>query len=328
MRHDDPVVTWLLDADEPAIELAVRTDLCDEPAGSAGVVSARDRVPSGSLAGALLSGQASGGGFGVHPYKKWSGAHWRLISLVEAGIPPAEPRCLAALDDVLGWLTSGKHRRRHLRLVDGRYRRCASQEGYALYVASRLGSAADPRVGQLASSLLEWQWPDGGWNCDVRPEASHSSFHETLPPLRGLHAYGVACGDAAALAAADRAAELLLRHRLYRSESTGAVIDQDWLLLRHPAYWHYGVLPALRALGCLGRLGDPRAGEALDLLESRRLPDGRWAVDGCWWRPPRNLAPGARPVSGTEVARWGRSGPDRWVTLEALRVLRRAGRVQ
>jgi hypothetical protein len=34
----------------------------------------------------LLDGQEPDGGFGVGPYSKWKGAHWRLISLVELGI--------------------------------------------------------------------------------------------------------------------------------------------------------------------------------------------------------------------------------------------------
>ena len=53
---------------------------------------------------ALLSGQRSDGGFGVHPYRKWTGAHWRLVSLAELAIPPGEPRAVAAAGHVLAWL--------------------------------------------------------------------------------------------------------------------------------------------------------------------------------------------------------------------------------
>src|SRR5438034_334746 len=67
--------------------------------------------------------------------------------------------------------------------------RCASQEGNALAVCSHLGIAQDPRVRRLAESLIKWQWPDGGWNCDRREEASHSSFNESLSTLWGLFEY-------------------------------------------------------------------------------------------------------------------------------------------
>ena len=71
-------------------------------------------------------------------------------------------------------------------VIDGRTRRCASQEGNALAVCSWLGLAADPRVAELVEWLVSWQWPDGGWNYSKKPTASRSSFHETLPPAWGV----------------------------------------------------------------------------------------------------------------------------------------------
>src|SRR5919108_282445 len=102
-----------------------------------------------------------------------------------------------------------------------RWRRCASQEGNALAVCCRLGLAHDPRVARLAESLVEWQWPDGGWNCDPRASGRRSSFHESLAPTWGLHEYAVAIGAEWAAAAARRSAEPFLAHRLFRSLATG-----------------------------------------------------------------------------------------------------------
>jgi hypothetical protein len=80
-------VAWLLTSGEPAIRLMTRRDLLGEDADDdAGQVLAGAKVT------ALLSGQRSDGGFGVHPYRKWTGAHWRLVSLAELAIPPGEPR--------------------------------------------------------------------------------------------------------------------------------------------------------------------------------------------------------------------------------------------
>jgi len=44
----------------------------------------------------LLRGQRRDGGFGVHPYSKWTGAHWRLVSLVELGVPATDAKARAA----------------------------------------------------------------------------------------------------------------------------------------------------------------------------------------------------------------------------------------
>ena len=46
------------------------------------------------------------------------------------------------------------------------------------------------------------------------------------------------------------------------------------LRFRHPTYYHYDVLQALWVLGRAGYLGDPRVQEAVELVASRRCPDG------------------------------------------------------
>jgi len=137
----------------------------------------------------------------------------------------------------------------------------------------------------LVVTLLRSQWPDGGWNCDVRADGHRSSFHESLPPIRGLVEYHRATGDAQALAAARRAGELLLEHRLFRSPRTGEVIHPEWLEIHWPNYWHYDFFNALRAVASLGLLEDPRAADALELLRSRRRRDGTWGATGHkYWR--------------------------------------------
>jgi hypothetical protein len=47
-----------------------------------------------------------------------------------------------------------------------------------------------------------------------------SSFHESLPPAWGLHEYQLATGADWAGKAADRAAELFLENRVFRSRVT------------------------------------------------------------------------------------------------------------
>lgn len=88
--------------------------------------------------------------------------------------------------------------------------------------------------------------------------------------------------------------------------------------LRYPAYWHYGVLPALAVLDRMGRLDDPRVEEAVAWILRKRTPEGLWQADGHWWNAPgQSTAP--------EAVDWGRTGPDVMVTLTALRVLKAAG---
>jgi hypothetical protein len=306
----DAAIQWLLTSDEPAVRFLTRRDVLGEAAP-------REDTLEGPKVRLLFSGQRADGGFGVHPYGKWTGAHWRLVSLVELGVPEGEPRAVAAAATVLEWLTSKGHRS-SVRVVGGLARRCASQEGNALGVCSRLGLASDPRVRLLADSLVEWQWPDGGWNCDLRASGRRSSFHESLAPMWGLHEYATATGDRAYGDAAARTAELFLDHRLYRSLDGGEPIHPSWMALHYPPYWHYDILQALLVLARMGLAADARARDALDVLRGRRLKDGRWRSGGRWWRA-------AGRSDGNEVVDWGRSGPNEMITLNALRVLRSAG---
>lgn len=82
---DDPTVAavaWLLSSDEPAVRYLTRRELLDDRDGAASAVDAV-QLPGGSRPG-----------FGVHPYPKWTGAHWRLVSLVELAPPGGEPWAL------------------------------------------------------------------------------------------------------------------------------------------------------------------------------------------------------------------------------------------
>lgn len=152
-RRSDPAVRWLLNSEDPSIRYLTLTEVLGEPANSADVRSAYARIPGGPNVRALLEGQRPDGEFGVHPYKKWVGAHWRLVSLVELGVPPGFAPAVAATDCVLRWLTGPSHLPR-ITEANGPDRLHASQEGNALAVCSRLGLAADPRTRTLVDVLL------------------------------------------------------------------------------------------------------------------------------------------------------------------------------
>ncbi|MEA2621597.1 MAG: hypothetical protein QOH61_507 [Chloroflexota bacterium] len=310
---DRLAIDWLLSSDEPGIRMQARRDLLGED-----TAGDEARVLNGPMMTALLEGQQPDGGFGVDVYSKWKGAHWRLVSLVELGVPAGEPRALAAYETVLRWLTAARHLK-SVPEIDGRSRRCASQEGNALAVGVRLGLAGDPRVRLLAESLMGWQWPDGGWNCVRTASTTHSSFYETVTPLWGLAEYATATGDRDAAQANRRTAGFFLDHEVYRSHRTGAIGDPRWLELHWPPYYAYDVLWGLTVLARAGALPDARAEDALELVRSKRLADGRWPAEGgIKWRT-ESLRRRDR-----DVVAWPRSGPSEMLTLNAVRVLRAA----
>jgi hypothetical protein len=193
---------------------------------------------------------------------------------------------------VLDWIAAPRWQTPSV--IAGRERRHASMEGNALAVCCRLGMHRDKRVRSLVEVLLRAQWPDGGWNCDRHPEASHSSFHETLAPIWGLVEYHRETRDQRAWDAARVACELLLKHELFKSTRTGSPISSEWMHIHWPHYWHYDFFHGLRAVAMLGLAKDPRAAAALEHLDSLQLPDGSWRATGRrYW------------TKSTEVIDWG-----------------------
>ncbi len=186
----------------------------------------------------------------------------------------------------------------------------------------RLG-LVDERVDQLVERLLHWQWPDGGWNCDREPEASHSSFWETAIPLRGLAAYARLTGDSLAWQAVHRAAEVFLERRLYLRKRDGEVMNPVFVRLHYPCYWRYDILHGLKIMAEAGLIADPRCQAALDLLEAKRLPGGGWAAEERFYRTSDDQK------SGVELVSWGATGSsmNEWVSANALTVLQAAGRL-
>ena len=156
---------------------------------------------------------------------------------------------------------------------------------------------------------------------DKKAGGRRSSFNESLPPMWGLHEYWAATGDESARKSADRTAELFLEHDLFRSLKTGKPIHDGWLVAHYPPYWHYEVPQALLLLSRMDKIDDPRANDALDLLVGLQRADGCWHKGPSWWRKPGSSG------SSVEVVDWGGRGPSEMITLNALRILRAAGRL-
>jgi hypothetical protein len=332
------LIDKLLDSEEPSIRYKVRVNVLGEARESKVIGDLREEIRRSPRVRALLGDRDESGRIkpAQHPYKKWSGAHWVFASLADIGYPPGDPDLIPIRDQALDcWLDPVYYdervcesappwsRAHFVPVINGRARRCASQQSNALFSTMTLG-LSDERCDKLAELLMRWQWPDGGWNCDRRPEAATSSFHESLIPLRALSAYAKATDNADARAAVGRASELFLKRRLFRRLSDGTVMDLRFTQLHYPCYWHYDALFALKAMAESGFIADPRCADALDLLESQRLSDGGWPAHARYYnaRSPEQ--------SNADRVSWGEASKNKmneWVTADALYVLKASGRL-
>lgn len=334
----ESIIKRLLESDEPSVRYKVRVGVLGEDNDTPAVKALRREIKDSPRVQRLLSKRRPDGCLEPvhHVYQKWTGAHWVLATLADIGYPSADASLRPVVNQVLDrwlqpdtiheWVCMEVSKARHpgVPIVNGRARRCASQQGNALFSAIRLGFV-DERVHHLAELLMHWQWPDGGWNCDRKPEAEHSSFWESLTPLRGLVYYAQLTRAAKVKAAVARAAEVFLRRHLYRRQRDGSIMNPQFVRLHYPCYWRYDILFALKVMTEAGFIADPRCQDALDLLESKRLPDGGWTVEERFYRTSED------GKSGTERVTWGqvsRKRMDEWVTADALGVLKASGRLK
>ncbi len=79
---------WLLQSSEPAVRGMARRDLLGEEFA--------EDILRGAKVQALLDAPAT-----KHPYSKWTGAHWRIVSMAELEVPAGEPRAMVAAEQVL-----------------------------------------------------------------------------------------------------------------------------------------------------------------------------------------------------------------------------------
>lgn len=303
-------VDWLLDGD-PAIRWQVLRDLVDAP--PAEVAAERARVEHEGWGARLLARQGPDGlwdggalfpaGYrGGEPGQPWTTTMHTLQTLVILGL---DPMCAAARNAVALVAENARWEHAGQRFFDGEVEPCIN--GRTVEIGAYFGVDVAPVVERLLGERLA----DGGWNCEAENGSVRSSFDTTLSVLDGLLAYERAgSGGPDVRTARLSGEEYLLDRALFRRKSTGAVVDEAYLDLAFPYYWHYDVLRALDHLRRAGCPPDPRAKEAVDLVRAKRRPDGRWPLD--------RVHPGRVHFAFED----GVGEPSRWNTLRALRVLR------
>lgn len=318
-KLNSSVLIWLLDSD-PSIRWQVMRSLTKEP--EAIVAGERSRVAVEGWGARLLDLQEPDGNWGGHVYwsGRWTSTFETLMLMKDLGLDPADERARRAVGLVRDNVTWGEEFG-DSPFFEGETEACIN--GRVLALGAYFGEISERLVDRLLGEQLE----DGGWNC-YAPPSQRSSFHTTICVLEGLLEYEklVASGSAtnasnttnvgdtiqgitAVRDARLRGHEYLLERGLFRSLSTGQVIDPDWTKFSFPTRWYYDVLRGLDYLRKAGAEPDERVAEAIDLVAQKRSADGRWPLEN--------------PHAGhIHFDMEGSAGtPSRWNTLRALRVL-------
>lgn len=298
------VLDWLLGGD-PSIRYQTRRDLL-------GVEDSRLRrtIATDGWGAEFMRRRNADGTWGRGFYQtKWVSSHYTLLDLRTLCLPPDHPDVRASIHAVAlgnkapdGGIAAAKTDPRSDVCVNGMFL------NYACYFGE-----PEETLRSVVDFVLDQRMPDGGFNCRKNhARVHHSSMHSTISVAEGIleytrNGYRYRRKELEAAGAACR--EFLLQHHFFRSDRTGEIINPVFLRLSFPPRWHYTVLRALDHFQDAGVPWDERMREAVEFIAGKRLPDGRWR---------RNAAfPGA-----VHFAMETGSGPSRWITLLALRILK------
>ena len=303
---DAAVLAWLLEPSEPAMRyLASRYLLTVRPSERT-LARLRAEVPNRGWAATILARQKAKTYWATKREcygPKFRSTIWQLQVLADFGMSRRDERIANAVDlwfdlhyDPKGGGYSPGPR------GDRWFRSHLCTTGNMVRSLIRFGYLDDERVQSAIRWLVDEQYANGGWDCFGRKDA-------TLDAWEGMSAFADIPPDrrtSDVKRAIEKGAEFCSERRLLHE---GAHFER-WWWLRYPWHYFYDVLVGLDFMTALGYGKDPRMKEALDHLESKRLPDGRWNLD---W------------TNGNMVVE-SRGKPSKMITFLALRVLGRAGR--
>ena len=342
----DDATDWLLNHENPALRYWALRDLKGASVSDSDSSRVQSDIAEWAPVAGLL-GKQNPRGYWAFPedcyWPKWSATVWNIILLGEMGISPSHPSVMAGCEYILNtamsqdksWPPKSQSGPESYRLL---WEPCVT--GNMARTFAVFGYGRDPRVQSMFEFLVKTQLPDGGWNCEYGEwgvKISHSSFMSTIEPLWAFSALDQSLWPKGSKEVVERAAEFMLVHRLYKSDRTGKVIDEEWTRLHFPLFYFYDILHGLRVLADLGYGGDERISDPLQLIKQKRLPDGTWPLEGSYinairWNYMKDPTTGAWheekrentaeiPQIYHQLGRVGERNP--WITLNVLRTLKK-----
>jgi hypothetical protein len=340
----DAPIDWLLGPDNPSVRYFTMRDILAYPSDDPEMLEAKKTIATSREVEKIFGKQRPGGHWesAATPYMpKYKSTYWQIIILSLLGLDGGDERVGRAVDYIWRFqyedggfcifkeegasLEYGKVRERMLKRgrepppfeewAPGRIREfeMSCLTGNVAASLIRMGYADDERVHRALEWLVEVQNPDGGWLCpywSAHIKDKHGCFMGTITPLDAFAELPEAQRSTEMREAMERGAEFLLMHRLYKADHHGfRVIKDIWLKLRFPPFF-YDILRGLDVVTRMGYAGDERIDDALEVLLKKRSPDGRWLLE-------------STPYGRMQTNLGQRGKPSKWVTLNALRVLKR-----
>jgi len=310
MNHQN-VMEWLLEENQPAVRYFALTDLLGRREDDSEATEACASVSRRGWARDILGLQKREGHWqaaGSLYTPKYTATNWMCLILSDLGLTARDRRVRKAADLFFKqWLSipSGENVFNDEVCIVGNTAR----------MLTRFGFADDFRVRKLFDRLVEDQKEDGGWHCF---ESSTGTL-DCWEALAAFSALPKSKQTRRVRKAIERGAEFYLERRLL---CEGRERYAPWSRFHYPNHYFYDALVGLDVITRLGYGYDRRLKRALDILIEKRQPNGTWLLD----KVHPDIGPRANYTLRKRVTPFALeapSKPSKWITLTALRVLKR-----
>jgi hypothetical protein len=318
---------WLLENDNPSVRYFTLTDILEKQENDPEVIKARKEIMESGLAPKILAQQKNGDHWGVPTTfytAKYKGTVWQLLILAELGADGKDERIRKTCEFILEnsqdressgfspWLSAKSGGGRYAGVIP-----CLT--GNMIWSLIRFGYLSDPRIKRGIDWIVKYQrFDDGvketakGWPYDklVMCFGKHSCHMGVVKALKALAEIPTDKRSLDVKKTIEKGAEYMLQHRIYKkSHDPSKTSKPGWLHFGFPLMYQTDVL---EILGILTKLGykDNRMQEAVDLVVSKQDEQGRWKLE--------NTFNGKFQV---DIEQKGE--PSKWITLRALRVIKR-----
>ena len=338
----DPL-KWLTSADNHPVRYQTLIHLLDYSTDHPDVLEMRGLISSDPKVARILSKQSRDGHWesSTEPYKpKYKSSYWQVMILGMLGLERSNLNVERAVEHVFqfqhekgGFAEYGEAgaRRKYQRMKEKLLKKGQkpptedqwTQEkvhdsqltcltGNVCLALVRLGYGSDRRVKRALRWLVNVQNEDGGWLCPywgAHKDDRHGCFMGTITPLDAFSEMPANDRPPDMIDSLDAGVEFLLMHRLFRADHHGfKVINESWLELGFPQFF-YDLLRGLSVVCKAGYADDERIDEALRILLDKQLADGSWILE-------------SSPIGRMQTNLEQKGRPSKWVTLEALRVVK------
>lgn len=321
LLNKDPT-GWLLEKENPSVRYWTLKDICDKSESDPDVIQARQEIMTSSPVTAILHNQ-NPEGFWIsleNPYlPKYRATYHQLLILSELGGSLCE-HLKKAIEVVFNnyQYNSGHfsfkiiktERGKKSELIDG-----ACLTGNILRFLIHFGYLHDERTQQALNFLVEIH--DNGWPCRAYPIERERVFPENcfMGGVKPLLAFSMIpelerTRDIQEIIRQE--VKIYLENEIFmylKDEKGQRKAKFGWKRFGFPLFYQSDALEVLDVLTRLG-VQDDRMERALDLIVSKQDEHGRWHLE--------NTFNGKMWVDIEEKRK-----PSKWITLKAVRVLKR-----